>query len=64
MEKVINLEYGLLKSQKQLSRNLPSRNGNLEFYLKKTLGPPQTPGCVCGLVGVGLGGEGLVGGML
>ncbi len=38
MEKVVNLEYGLLESQKRLSRN-----GNLEFSLEKTLGPPWTP---------------------
>jgi hypothetical protein len=47
-EKVNNLKYGLLETQKWLSRNLPFRNSNLEFNLKKTLGPPRTPVCVCG----------------
>jgi len=60
MEKVINLEYGLLESRKRLSLNLSSRNGNLEFNLKKTLGPPRTPPpvvCVGGGVGLRVGGH-------
>jgi len=49
-EKVINLEYGLLKSRKRLSWNLPSRNGNFEFNLEKTRTPRV---CVCDCVCVG-----------
>ncbi len=46
LEKVINLAYGHLSSRKRLSQNLPSRNGNLEFNLEKTLGPPPGVWCV------------------
>ncbi len=62
--KVVNLEYGLLESQKRLSQNLPSQNGNLEFNLKKTLGPPLTPPPGCGgcVKGVRVGLRGGVGG--
>ncbi len=45
--KVFNLEYRLFESQKQLSRNLQSQNGNLKFYFKKPWGLTTTPLCVC-----------------
>jgi hypothetical protein len=56
--KAINLEYGLLDSRKQLSQNLPSRNGNLKLNLEKPLGPHRNthppPGVFVGLCdGVG-----------
>jgi len=47
-EKVINLEYGLIAAQEQLSRNLPSRNGNVVFNLEKTLWPSRGGGGVWG----------------